>query len=467
MADTIAQRLEVVRSTVKVPPRTVDALGQLLRTAPDEQLFRMNPYLLAEKLGVPERAAVDLCLAATHAGLLEFTWGIVCPACGAFLNTPAALRALQDQTCAMCEVNAKVDDNSVEVAFTVSPSVRGIRYHNPNTLDLRAEWKKLYFSPSRILQLELAALLDGSFVSTGSIEPGANTLALELPVGRYALTSPSHHSWLHLEVEPGHPNEVSVDVVQGKFIPGRINVGPGQVSMRIHNRDANRFAYGMVRNLVPRVEDRCNLELPQVIMRRFLTGKELVTSQLFRELFRAESIPSDGGLEFKSLTLLFTDLKGSTELYEKIGDFRAYDLVREHFALLRDIVASRGGALVKTIGDAVMASFPDPVNALLAATEMNKQIKRVGEGALELKIGLHEGPCIAVESNERLDYFGRTVNIAARAQGAAEANQIVCTEPVFSAPGAQAVLARMELSAKKDRAVFKGVDGEVTVFRVA
>src|SRR3546814_18039453 len=67
------------------------------------------------------------------------------------------------------------------------------------------------------------------------------------------------------------------------------------------------------------------------------------------------------------VTLMFTDLKGSTALYERIGDARAYRLVREHFAFLGEIVREQEGAIVKTVGDAVMAAFPDPAAAVRAA----------------------------------------------------------------------------------------------------
>jgi class 3 adenylate cyclase len=203
-------------------------------------------------------------------------------------------------------------------------------------------------------------------------------------------------------------------------------------------------------------------------MRRYFSGKRLVTHQTFRELFRAESIPSEGGLEFKSMTVLFTDLKGSTELYERIGDMRAYGLVREHFGVLRDIIAQQGGSMVKTIGDAVMASFAEPTPALEAATAMTREVRRVSrEGAkLQLKVGLHTGPCIAVELNERLDYFGQTVNVAARVQGVAGADEIAITEPVYAAPGSQDIIRAAELSATRERALLKGVEGETTVYRL-
>jgi class 3 adenylate cyclase len=161
--------------------------------------------------------------------------------------------------------------------------------------------------------------------------------------------------------------------------------------------------------------------------------------------------------------VLFTDLKGSTELYSRMGDMRAYRLVGEHFGLLREVVASHSGAVVKTIGDAVMASFPTPAPALEAAKLMNSEIAKVGD--LELKIGLHAGPCIAVDLNDRLDYFGQTVNIAARVQAIADSRQIVCTDPVRDAPGSAEVIAGLSPIGKRELAALKGVAGQVGVWR--
>jgi class 3 adenylate cyclase len=104
---------------------------------------------------------------------------------------------------------------------------------------------------------------------------------------------------------------------------------------------------------------------------------------------------------------LFTDIKGSTALYDRVGDLKAFTLVRQHFGVLRDVVAANQGALVKTIGDAVMAGFHDPLNAVRAALQMLAEIRRFNDAAgtelIGLKIGAHVGPCLAVTLNERLD----------------------------------------------------------------
>ena len=146
-------------------------------------------------------------------------------------------------------------------------------------------------------------------------------------------------------------------------------------------------------------------------MTPFLSGAQLLSNQTFRELFGAETITSGEGLAVKRLTLLFTDLKGSTALYDRIGDMKAFDLVRRHFGYLRECISRNSGALVKTIGDAVMASFVDPRDALRAALEMRARIARFNAGAgrdlIGLKIGLHAGACLAVTLNDGSITSGR------------------------------------------------------------
>jgi class 3 adenylate cyclase len=152
----------------------------------------------------------------------------------------------------------------------------------------------------------------------------------------------------------------------------------------------------------------------------FLNGKRVLTTQTFRDLFRSEVIKASEGIGVKNITLLFTDLKGSTELYERIGDLNAFSLVQRHFERLLDVTVRNNGAIIKTIGDAIMASFLKPADAVKAALAMRNEIAAFNaeqaDRALILKIGIHTGPAIAVTLNDRLDYFGQNVNIAARIQ---------------------------------------------------
>ena len=138
------------------------------------------------------------------------------------------------------------------------------------------------------------------------------------------------------------------------------------------------------------------------------------------------------------MALLFSDLRGSTALYERVGDSIAFNLVREHFALLASIVRDHNGAVVKTIGDAVMAAFGDPADAVKAALDMQARI--VGH-ELVLKLGIHAGPSVVVNLNDRLDYFGSTVNMAARLQGQSEGGDIVLSRAVADDPAVRQLIA--------------------------
>src|SRR4029077_3660402 len=212
---------------------------------------------------------------------------------------------------------------------------------------------------------------------------------------------------------------------------------PGPLRITLDNRSQDRVLPGLWIS-GPEMHDMSGRRRP------FLTAKHLLTNQTFRDLFRTDTLDIDQRLKITSLTFLFTDLKGSTALYERVGDLVAYDLVREHFGVLYDVVRAEAGAVVKTIGDAVMATFSTPDRALAAALRMREEMARINTERrnedLLLKIGIHEGPCLAVRLNDTQDYFGRTVNIAARVQGLASSRAIHVTKSVVEDPNAAKIL---------------------------
>ena len=468
---TLPSRLAAVKNAGRFDAAVVDTFARYLAEASDEQLFRMNPYRYAKETGTAERVTVDLFLHAAHAGVVEFSWGVLCPVCGSFVTTEHALRALnQERTCAICEVTVPpVIDDNVEVAFTVAPSTRTIRFHAPEKLDFLRDSFALFFSPSAADTTTFQRYLENPLWFGTAPAGGKVETEMDFEPGRYVLALPEHHALRRFTVDEGAGGSaLDYEVLAGgQLIQEGERLASGKVHMTLRNRLGRPVVFGAFVDPKPSSPEELakkyaeGAKLPE--FHRFFTAKELVTTQVFRDLFRAESIPSQGGLGLKSLTVLFTDLKGSTELYSRMGDMRAYGLVGEHFGLLREVVAGQGGAVVKTIGDAVMASFATPAPALEAAMVMNREIAKVGE--LELKIGLHAGPCIAVDLNERLDYFGQTVNIAARVQGIAGSRQIVCTDPVRDAPGSAEVISELSLVGARELAALKGVAGEVGVWR--
>jgi class 3 adenylate cyclase len=238
----------------------------------------------------------------------------------------------------------------------------------------------------------------------------------------------------------------------------RAEIAPGPVEIAFTNATSERYAL-----LITMLPDHYD-----VTMRPFLSGAEVLSNQAFLDLFAEETIVAGEGLVVRHLALLFTDLQGSTALYERIGDLKAFDLVRLHFGHLREVITANSGALVKTIGDAVMASFVDPLDALRAALEMRARIGRFnresGADLIAIKIGLHAGACLAVTLNNRLDYFGQTVNVAARVQGMAGPDEILVTDDVLGRAGALAIVG--DVATEASDIELKGVSGMIKVHRI-
>jgi class 3 adenylate cyclase len=199
-------------------------------------------------------------------------------------------------------------------------------------------------------------------------------------------------------------------------------------------------------------------------------GVDIVNNTVFRRLFGGDTLPVDQSLEIKSATILFTDITGSTAMYEALGDARAYRLVRDHFDLVFNAIERGGGLPIKTIGDAVMGVFTSESEAVTAAFAMTAALDRSNaerdDGTdLHLKVGLHRGPVIVVTLNNRLDYFGRTVNIAARVQSLSKSRELSLTHDVLRAPGVVPTLKGHVSRVFRSRVRLKGIEEPVSMYR--
>jgi class 3 adenylate cyclase len=194
-------------------------------------------------------------------------------------------------------------------------------------------------------------------------------------------------------------------------------------------------------------------------------GSAIATFPDFLDLFAAEAPATGVELSIAHLALLFSDLTGSTALYERVGDARAFAIVQEHFRDMTGAVVEHRGAVVKTMGDAVMASFASPVDAMRAAIRMIERCReRHGELGLGAKLGVAAGPCLAVRANDRLDFFGTTVNMAARLQAKAEGGQIVVAEELAAHPDIAVQIADFPRSPLK--ATLKGISAQQNLLAI-
>ena len=386
------------------------------------------------------------------------------------LEEAATLKSVNrdEYHCAWCAAGyAPTLDEIVEVTFTVNRRVRRIAAHDPDELPLAEYFRQIFWSSAIDLPDELEPLIQEMTLDAVELPPGEKALlSLQLPAEFVIILDPVTHTTEFLDVK-GEPTRerqnLSLVFDKVRAPTETVRLHPGPLRLSLDNRTDMRVLPGLW---------IAGSKLEDLLKRRkpFLTAKRLLTNQVFRDIYGTDTIDVDQRLKITSLTFLFTDLRGSTELYERVGDLVAFDLVRAHFQVLNEIVASEAGAVVKTSGDAVMATFPTPDRAVAAALRMREGMRRLNDGRngneLLLKIGIHEGPCLAVVLNNRQDYFGRTVNIAARVQGLANSRSILATGPVVQHPRASTLLATSGLHPVPQQRALRGIAEELAVYEI-
>jgi class 3 adenylate cyclase len=448
----------------------VAAIERAVADGADRDLSRINVLAFASKHGLDEERTIAAFLHAARLGLFELSWNVLCPGCGGVLDASATLKTIDrdEYDCGLCACGYKPTlDEMVEVTFTVSPRVRRIHAHTPDALPEIEYYRQIFWSSGVDLPDDLGDSLGAFTVDSIELPPGEKAvLSVQLPNDFVILFDPVTHSTQFLDIK-GEPTRerqtLSMVFNKVKSPVGTVEMRPGPLRLSLENRTDRRVLPALWIAAEP-LHDLLGKRRP------FLTAKRLLTNQTFRDIYRTDTLDVDQRLKITSLTFLFTDLKGSTELYERVGDLVAYDLVRQHFHILHEVVSAEAGAIVKTIGDAVMATFPTPDRALAAALRMRKEMSRVNAERqsedLLLKIGIHEGPCLAVTLNDRQDYFGQTVNIAARVQGLASSHAIFVTKPVAEDPNSMKILERSGLQATMQRAALRGIADETTVYEI-
>lgn len=420
-------------------PALADHLTHHLLSKPDSELDSLAPYALASEWRVDRRPLLRLFLHATKAGLFDLEYNLICPSCRRSKATVTSLADLREQGhCPSCNIRFGVDfDRAVEVRFSPRPLGVGedaaeYCHAGPrNTPHRVAGWN---FQPGTSRQIEVL-----------------------LGLGRHQLISPQAGSvYLDVVDEPGAPAQAELTLATDGLSGVPEQLRAGLVRLDVASRLGNDAELMVAR---ARWADDA------------VTVAELTAMQEFRELFGGELLAPGAEFAIQNLVFLFTDLVGSTAMYERLGDAAAFALVRRHFDVLSDIYSQHGGALVKTIGDAIMAVFRRGDDALRAALAMHAKIPAIRHDAaqgpeeaddgpgLALRIGLHRGPCIAMTANERIDYFGTTVNTAARVQGTAGGHEVALSPAMLELPEVRAVLAETKLPARTEELKLKGLAG--------
>ncbi|MBN8216124.1 MAG: adenylate/guanylate cyclase domain-containing protein [Spirochaetes bacterium] len=412
-----------------------DGLARFLLTADDGDLAKIRPWRFARQHGFDRGEVLSVFLKGVRAGLFELGWNLLCPSCRGPKDGTETLSDLKREGhCPSCNIDFTANfDESVELNFTPHESLRKVE-------------RQVYCTggPGATAHVWFQVRLRGP-----------RRLALDLEPGMYRLVGlPGAGSRL-LHVDAGAEGRL----VTARFPePGAADlaVAPGRVEFQLEGGSTDA-------ELLVRLERAEWLD-------DIVTAADAAAHQGFRELFSSEVLRPGQELALKSVTILFTDLKDSTRFYNEHGDPRAFAAVNRHFDVLLAAVRASDGAVVKTIGDAVMAVFTLPERGVEAAFRMLAGMaelnRRSGATPLLVKLGLHTGPALAVTLNERLDYFGQTVNLAARTEGVGRGNELILSRTLYDREAVRAFLdgsgARVEAVETK----LKGFEDTVSLMRV-
>jgi class 3 adenylate cyclase len=449
---------------------TAAAIEELVRDAADPALCRINVLNFAAARHLDEERVIAAFLHAARLGVFELSWNVVCPGCGGVLGEGTSLTSVghDDYVCALCATGYEASlDTMVEVTFTVSRRVRRIAAHDPNELPFVEYFRQIFWASAMRLPDDLDGVVEDVTLDTLELPAHEKAqLSLQLPSEFLIVFEPVTHvaQFIDVKGEPTRERQnLSLTFTGLKAPTTTIEMRPGPLRLSFENRTDGRVLPGLWIAGDP-LHHLLDLRHP------FLSAKRMLTNQVFRDLYGTDTLDPDQRLRITSMTFLFTDLKGSTALYERVGDLAAYDLVRAHFHVLHDIVSGEQGAVVKTIGDAVMATFTTPDRAVSAALRMREAMEDLnrerGSADLTLKIGIHEGPCLAVVLNDHQDYFGSTVNIAARVQGLAQDRSIFVSEPVIRHAETSTLLAQRGLAPLPQQRELRGIAQEYAVYEI-
>ncbi len=410
-----------------VSERVATAVTALFEQARPWELQELRPSVLAQKWSMNPRELLVSFLEGTQAGVFELYWSVRCPRCQGGVSMGRSLSNLADHAgCSSCRIEFQTDlESTVEILFA-APA------------ELRTGNEQAFCTLYPAGRPEVLAMM--------ILQPGTEEqFTLDLPEGSCKLGIGGAQADQVLEV--GEEGEEAWQWSSAEAVP-KAMLKAGKVKFTLSNPG----------------RDRVRVDL--ALKRTAAVGTSaafLATMPEYRERFGPQILAPDIRISVQAVAILFTDLTGSAALYHEQGDASAFRFVHEHFAILARAVTENGGVSVKTIGDALMAAFHQPDQAVRAALQMLRDFESwVGSWPLSrrpgLKVGIHFGPAMAVHTDSAgLDYFGGTVNLAARAQGKASGGAVVWTESVQAEPRVQKLLSAQGLEVQPFEAAVKGL----------
>ena len=378
-------------------------LADFIESGSDADVTRIRPLDLGLQWEVEGRELLAVCLSGTVAGLLELRWDMVCPSCRTASDRQTSLSELPSSAhCQLCDISYEIElDRAIEATFMPAPA---LRQPKPGPFCIGGPMR----TPHVISQTILPA--HGSVLMSAPAKPGRYRLFVRGGANAAVEVAPGAAAEANFRIEGDNLFRVDADMLEAKLTTVRPNAALSitQASNAERHIKLERLEWAS----------------------RAATAHLVSTLPEFRRQFSSDLLRPGVSLRVARVALLFTDLTDSTALYHTVGDAKAFKVVQQHFDVLSAIIAEHRGTIVKTIGDAVMAAFSEERDALSAAFAMHRAFPAFRAGNEDaartfLKVGVFAGACYVVTANGILDYFGQTVNIAARLQGASGPGEVV------------------------------------------
>jgi len=370
-----------------------EMLIETLRNSDDLDLKAIEPIHLTNLWDKPIHEVLEILFFATNLKILNLQWQAKCQTCR---QTQKSIQKISEVTdtlyCSYCKKEFELDfHNSINLVFQPHPLVR--------KLDVKTYCKS---SPARRPHVKL-----------------------------HQYVYPGQKRFVKIHLEPGN-YKIYCEETNSTVLATVNDDGLESATLTFNNRnsDDQHVTLSTDPNLVihNQTDARIFVIFEDLDWKKYSVSASEVTSlQLFRNLFPNELLQNEQQFKCMDMTVMFTDLTDSSSMYSDSGDELATGQVINHFEILRKIISEERGAIVKTIGDATMSIFQEPVNAVRAFHRAQQYFKETQQSdhKIQLKGGVHCGNGIAVTLNNRIDFFGNTINIASRLVENAGCEQLV------------------------------------------
>ncbi len=389
----------------------------------DDMVSAMRPFQLARAWGTAPRDTLRAFLHAARAGVVDLSWQLNCPVCQVGAGNASSLADVDRRVhCDECDISFELDfGQNIEAVFAVNPAIRPVR-------------REVYCAGTPFVRPHVFA----QFV----VEPGQRRLITTRPPGALLLRALGRQRQVAINPEASVDIEISDDALTAKSSDGELC---------IINRTTQTATV-----LVERIGSSADL----------VRGSDLMVLDEFHSLFGTEAPAAGVELQVGTLCIAFSDIVGSTAIYEQLGDAKAYALVQEHFRVAHDIVASCDGSIIKTLGDGIMMCFVRPELAVAASLRIAAHARQLALASgvnFAVRVGLHQGPCYIVRANDRLDLFGTSVNVSARLSRVASANQVATSASFLEHDSVHEVLGRAQTTVRRLQSELRGISGQYQV----